>query len=339
MITILLIALNLIVYILMVFSGVDFFAPTPQQILAWGGCNNVTILHGEPWRLLTAMFVHFGVIHLLMNLYALYDLGSTLERIIGKARLLTAYLATGIFGGLVSQIWHLDSYAVEAGASGGVFGIVGVLVALLTTRLFPEEVRIPYLKRILGMVAVNLVYGMQTSVNMAAHMGGLLSGFILGYGLYFTMIHEKKIIKQAAFFFIPLITLISVSGTLKYMKSSDFFKFDEIVSEIDSLQTRVKTLHEEMPTITEEIGDFFKTAFIPEWERGEFLIAQSKNLHLSGDKAKYRDYLEKWVDLNAKKYRTWALEVQAIERNEDTQIYQNMTKALDDQIAQLTIDK
>ena len=98
MITILLIALNLIVYVLMLVSGVDFFAPTTLDILNWGGCNHATILHGQPWRLVTAMFVHFGILHLLMNLYALYNLGPTLERIIGKARFILAYLATGFSG-------------------------------------------------------------------------------------------------------------------------------------------------------------------------------------------------------------------------------------------------
>ena len=335
-ITILLIALNLIIYVLMVVSGVDFFSPTVQQILAWGGCNSTTILHGEPWRLVSAMFIHFGIVHLLMNLYALYDLGSTLEGIIGKAWFILIYLATGIFGGLVSQVWHLNTPSVEAGASGAVFGILGVLIALLTTRLFPEEVRIPYLKRILIMVGMNLVYGMQAQVNMAAHMGGLFSGFILGYGLYLTLIQEKKIIHRAVFVWIPLITLVAATGTLKYMKSSDVFKFDELVLEIDAVQTKIMHLYDEKPSTFEEFRPFFTTKVIPAWEREEFLITQIKALQLKEGKAKYRDYLEKWVDLNMRKCRTWVLELEAIERQEDPGLYQKMIKHLDEELAQLT---
>jgi rhomboid protease GluP len=335
MITILLIALNLIVYGLMLFSGVPFLEPTAQHILQWGGCNSATILHGESWRLLSAMFVHFGILHLLMNIYALYDLGLTLEKIIGKTRFLMIYLATGIFGGLVSQVWHLDTFSVEAGASGGVFGVIGVLIALLTTRMFPEEVRIPYLKRVLGMVAVNLVYGLQASVNMAAHMGGLVSGFILGYGLYLTLVHEKQIIKQAAFFLIPLVTLFSVSGTLKYMKGSDYIKFDEIASEIEFLLGQDDKIRDEIPSNEKELSLYIKTVMLPVWEQKQRLAAQARNLTLSGQKAKYRDYLETWIDLNTRKLQAVALKIEALERHEDIRLYQNMIKVLDDQLAQL----
>ncbi len=333
MITILFIILNLIVYVLMLLSGVDFFAPTTLDILKWGGCNDTTILHGQPWRLVTAMFVHFGILHLLMNLYALYDLGSTLERIIGKARFILAYLATGIFGGLVSQIWHLGTYSVEAGASGGVFGIIGVLIALLTTKLFPEEVRSPYLKRILGMVVVNLVYGMQTTVNMAAHMGGLVSGFILGYGLYLTMVQEKR--SKAVLLFIPLVTLFSVSGTLNYMRGSDSVKFDGIVSQIESLQDQGEKIKDQVPWEEGGVSQFLTAHMIPVWEKQKLLTAEAKGMNLSGNKAKYRDYLEKWVELQTRKLQVMIFKIEALERNEEVHLYQNMLDQIENQITQL----
>jgi len=281
----------------------------------------------------SAMFIHFGILHLLMNLYALYDLGSTLERIIGKARFITVYLATGVFGGLVSQIWHLGTYSVEGGASGGVFGIVGVLIALLTTKLFPEEVRTPYLKRILGMVAINLVYGMQSSINMAAHMGGLVSGFILGYGLYLTMASEKR--NKAAFLFIPLITLFAVSGTLKHMRGSDSVKFDEIVMQVESLIGQGDKIKDQVPWDQGGVSYFLSKNMLPLWEKQKLLTVQTKNLNLSGNKAKYRDYLEKWVDLQSRKIQALILKIEALERNEEVQLYQNMLNVLEDQIAQL----
>jgi rhomboid protease GluP len=333
MITILFIILNLIVYVLMLLSGVDFFAPTTLDILKWGGCNDTTILHGQPWRLVTAMFVHFGILHLLMNLYALYDLGSTLERIIGKARFILAYLATGIFGGLVSQIWHLGTYSVEAGASGGVFGIVGVLIALLTTKLFPEEVRTPYLKRILGMVVVNLVYGMQTTVNMAAHMGGLVTGFILGYGLYLTIVQEKR--GKVVLLFIPLITLFAVSGTLNHMRGSDSVKFDEIVSQIELLQDQGEKIKNQVPWEDGGVSQFLTAQMIPVWEKQKLLTTQAKRMNLSGNKAKYRDYLEKWVELQTRKLQVLIFKIKALERSEEVQLYQNMLNQIEDQITQL----
>ncbi|HEX4840088.1 MAG TPA: rhomboid family intramembrane serine protease [Rhabdochlamydiaceae bacterium] len=336
--TLILIALNLIVYILMVVSGVNFFLPTAADVLAWGGCSDATLLSGEPWRLVTAMFVHFGILHLLMNLYALYDLGKTLEVIVGKARFILAYLVTGIFGGLVSQVWHLGTYSVEAGASGGVFGIIGVLIALLTTKLFPEEVRMPSLKRILGMVAVNLVYGMQATVNMAAHMGGLVSGFILGYALYWTMVQEGKLFKQALFFVVPLITLVSVSGTLSHMRGSDSVKFDEIVSQVERLQAEGEKIKDQVPWNERRVSKFLTTHMIPVWEKQKHLTAQAREMNLSGNKAKYRDYLEKSVELQASKLQALIFKIEALERNEEVHLYQNMIDQVEKQITQLNAE-
>jgi|GEM_PF-1621970 len=339
MFTLILIALNLIVYILMVVSGVNFFSPTPADILAWGGCNSVTILSGEPWRLVTAMFVHFGILHLLMNLYALYDLGKTLEVIVGKARFILAYLATGIFGGLVSQVWHLGTYSVEAGASGGVFGIIGVLIALLTTKLFPEEVRTPYLKRILGMVAVNLFYGMQATVNMAAHTGGLVSGFILGYGLYLTMIHEKKLVKQAAFVVVPLITLFAVSGTLNHMRGSDSVKFDQIVAKVEALVKESDKIKDLVPWNKGDVSHFLNEQMLPIWEKQKQLTAQTQALNLRGNKAKYRDYLHKWVDLQTRKTQALISKIEALEHNEPIELYQEAIDHIEDLLTQLNDEK
>jgi rhomboid protease GluP len=333
-VTILLIAFNIIIYLLMVFSGVNFFDPTAADALAWGGCNSTTILHGEPWRLVSAMFIHFGIFHLLMNLYALYDLGSTLERIIGKARFITVYLATGVFGGLVSQIWHVEIYTVEAGASGGVFGIIGVLIALLTTKLFPDEVRVPYLKRVLTMVAINIAYGMQGNINMAAHMGGMISGFILGYAVYLTMVHEKR--KLAVLCCIPLLTWVCMTGTLKHMRGSDSVKFDEIISQFEALQERGENA---LTSVDEtNMTYYLRKVLIPEWQKRTFLIEQIRNLKLSGNKEKYRDYMLKWVDLTSRKFQVVELQISAIERNEDDSMYHKMIQSLDDQIAKLKIE-
>lgn len=339
MITLILIALNLIVYILMVFSGVNFFAPTAADILTWGGCSDATILSGEPWRLVTAMFVHFGILHLLMNLYALYDLGKTLEAIVGKARFILAYLATGIFGGLVSQIWHLGTYSVEAGASGGVFGIIGVLIALLTTKLFPEEVRIPYLKRILGMVAVNLVYGMQAMVNMAAHMGGLVTGFILGYGLYLTLIHERKLVQRAAFVVVPLITLFSASGTLNHMRGSDSVKFDQIVVKVEALVTESDKIKDLVPWESGIVSSFLKENMLPIWEKQKQLTAQARALNLKGNKAKHREYLDKWVELQTRKIQVLIGKIEALERSEPIELHQKAIDHIEDLLTQLNAEQ
>lgn len=330
LITLLLIALNVAVFCGMVYSEVSPFDPTAEHILEWGGCNSHTLLHGQWWRLLSSTFVHFGMIHLLMNVYALFYIGSNLEPLIGKARFATVYLATAIFGGLVSQIWHLDSYTLEAGASGGVFGIIGVLFALLTTKLLPEEVRSPHLKQIFIMIVVNLMYGLKSEVNMAAHMGGLLSGCLMGYGLYPSLTYGKIIIKRATLALIALVTVISSAGILHGMKNSDSFRFDEITSEMDSLQNVIINLHKDIPSLQIEAIAFFDSEILPEWKKGAALADRAGQLQLEGDKAKHRDYLVKHFSLYSKKYHLCG---QAMREN--THAYDSAIKQVENELSKL----
>ncbi len=134
---------------------------------------------GEPWRVLSAVFVHFGLLHIGLNMMSLVSLGRTLEPHLGSARFLILYIATGIFG-FAATLWWWDFSAspvprVTAGASGAIFGLVGAFVGVLMAR------RSPNWKRIL---VNNLVYcailGFVLPANNAAHLGGFVAGIGLG---------------------------------------------------------------------------------------------------------------------------------------------------------------
>ncbi|NGX38628.1 MAG: Rhomboid protease GluP [Chlamydiae bacterium] len=191
-ITTLLIAINIAFFALMMVSGVSLFAPTTTDIFLWGGSFGEAILLGQWWRLFTCMFIHIGVMHLVMNMYSLFYIGSYLEPLLGKTRFLVAYLATGLIASLMSFWWHLHSGIVGAGASGAIFGMFGVFLAFLTTKLIPKVARDALLKNIGIFVAYNLLYGLRQGVDNSAHIGGLLSGIVIGYLLYFTLIPRKK---------------------------------------------------------------------------------------------------------------------------------------------------
>ncbi len=329
-ITFLLIAANLIMYVLMVGSGVSFFAPTTEQILHWGGCNSQTILHGEPWRLFSSMFVHFGIIHLVMNLYVLFDIGTTLEPLIGKARFTALYLASGIFGGLASQFAHLHSYTVEAGASGAIFGIIGGLFVLLNTELFSEERRDSNLKKVIVFIVMNLGYGLQQSnVNVAAHLGGLFSGFVLGFGLYPSLIFSQKpLIKRLTILVIALVTLASSAKALNSMKNSDVFQFDGLAIEFSAMQEKIAKIHEGIPLKGTLL--FFETIVLPEWDKMKQLMDKAKGLNLSKDKAKRRDYLVTWISLNSRKFHLCARALR-----EQTNAYDSKIKEIDTDLSKL----
>jgi rhomboid protease GluP len=124
-------------------------------------------------------------------MYALFMVGVYLEPMLGKARYLAAYLCTGIFASLASLWWHKDPVA-SAGASGAIFGLYGVFLALLSTNLVPKHIRNSLFQSIGIFVAYTLIYGMRSGVDNSAHVGGLLSGLVIGYLYYFGLKQPGK---------------------------------------------------------------------------------------------------------------------------------------------------
>jgi len=181
-ITPLLININILVFIIMCITGVNIMEPSTADLLRWGGNFRSYDINGEWWRLLSSMFLHGGIIHLLMNMYALLYIGILLESQLGRIRFLAAYLLTGVCGGLLSISVH--SFSVGVGASGAIFGMYGVFLAMLTTNLIEKKARNAMLQNILFFVVFNLAYGMRGNIDNAAHLGGLLSGMVIGYSYF-----------------------------------------------------------------------------------------------------------------------------------------------------------
>ena len=187
--------LNLLVFITMVIAGKGFVNFQADDLLAWGGnYRPQTAGEGEWWRLLTSIFLHAGIMHLLFNMVGLLFAGIFLESAIGTKRLASAYLLTGIAASLASIWWHPST--VSVGASGAIFGLFGVFLALLTTRYFP-----PVLKKSLSIGVVifvggNLLVGLAQGIDNAAHVGGLLSGLMIGY-IYYPRLKLQKVIPIA----------------------------------------------------------------------------------------------------------------------------------------------
>ncbi len=205
--TYLLIAINIIVFILMAIQGAGIIKPDGLVHIRWGSNFGPLTLSGDWWRLFTAMFLHFGLIHLLLNMYALFSIAAYLEPMLGKARYITAYLCTGVLASLASLWWHTTP-ANSAGASGAVFGMYGVFLALLTTNLIPKKVRGPLLQSIVIFVIFNLAYGLKGGIDNAAHVGGLLSGVVVGYLFALGLKKEKQ--GQKAVWIIPVIAAASI---------------------------------------------------------------------------------------------------------------------------------
>ncbi len=181
-ITPIIIDINLLVFIIMVISGVSFFEPTTANLISWGADFRPVTMDGQWWRLLTSIFLHIGIFHILFNMYALLYIGLLLEPYLGKLRFGAAYLFTGIIASLTSIYWH--PLTVSAGASGAIFGMYGVFLAMLTTNVIDKKTRSALFASIGIFVVFNLMNGTKAGIDNAAHIGGLISGLLIGYAYY-----------------------------------------------------------------------------------------------------------------------------------------------------------
>jgi len=144
--------------------------------------NGALTTQGEWWRLVTAMFAHYGLIHLLLNMWALFQAGHFMERIFGRASFVLMYFAAGVAGGFASILWHGDR-TWSAGASGAVFGVYGSLLGymLRQRRGLPRTIVQSLTKSTVLFAIYNLAFGLANpAIDNAAHLGGFAGG--LGFG-------------------------------------------------------------------------------------------------------------------------------------------------------------
>lgn len=175
----LLLHINVLIFIFMVISGISLSSPQPLELLQWGADFGPLTLTGDWWRTLTCNFLHFGIFHLAMNMYALLFIGLYLEPLIGKRRMFAAYILTGVCSAVSSLYMHPETISI--GASGAIFGFYGIFLAYLCFHHIERAQRRALLSSIGIFVAYNLLKGIgNTAIDNAAHVGGLASGFLLG---------------------------------------------------------------------------------------------------------------------------------------------------------------
>ena len=180
-VTVGLVAINTLVFLVMVFAGAEWIVPRGAVQIAWGSNFGPFTTDGEWWRLLTSLFIHFGIIHLAFNMWALATFGPLTERLYGSMNYLLIYLIAGVTGSLASISWRPDINS--AGASGAIFGILGALLAahLRNRKTISSSVLQPLRNSTLIFVGYSLLNGFNTTgIDVAAHLGGLTAGFLIG---------------------------------------------------------------------------------------------------------------------------------------------------------------
>lgn len=174
-------AINVGVFGVMVFSGVHPFLPTTESLIAWGANYGPATLAGQWWRLLSCAFVHIGLLHVAFNMWALWSVGQMVERLVGNLGFLALYVISGLAGSTASVAWNPS--VVSAGASGAVFGVFGALLGFILWQrdAVPPAVFRDLRNSTVACLAYNIFFGMSVKgIDNAAHLGGLAAGFLCG---------------------------------------------------------------------------------------------------------------------------------------------------------------
>ena len=174
------IAVNAMLLGVMVATGVSPFSPQTQDLWKWGADFGPLTINGQWWRILTNVFVHVGLWHLAVNMWALWNLGMLAERIFGRYLYLYIYLFCGLCGSLASLAWH--PWITSAGASGAIFGLAGALIVTFKWGKLPipPEVIRPILRTLVIFTVINIGFGVAVQfVDNSAHLGGFGGGMLV----------------------------------------------------------------------------------------------------------------------------------------------------------------
>ena len=174
--------INILVFLIMVLSGVHVLYPNGMELLEWGGNRRLETTGGDWWRIISSMFVHGGVMHLVLNVGGLVIAAIFVEPVLGRIKYLILYLLSGICGSLASIYWYENTISV--GASGAIFGLYGSILGLLLVNAFPKEIKKGMLWFVGAYIGINLLFGLTGGIDNAAHIGGLICGITSGIILY-----------------------------------------------------------------------------------------------------------------------------------------------------------
>ena len=178
-ITYTLILINIVIWLCMILYLNRF---SDVKLLEVGGLVHFNVVHGEWYRLISSMFLHFNFEHILMNMLSLFSFGKIVESIIGSWRMLIIYIISGLYGNFVSLSFNTTTISV--GASGAIFGLIGsIFVIMYLSKNFNKKM----IGQLLIALFVLIVFSLfMSNINIMAHLGGFISGVLITLiGYYF----------------------------------------------------------------------------------------------------------------------------------------------------------
>lgn len=215
--TYVLLGINVFIYFLLELNGGSTSIST---LIAFGAKENMAIMNGEWWRIVTSMFLHIGMPHILLNMLALYFIGTLVERIYGNFRFLLIYFIAGMIGGLASFALNPS---LAAGASGAIFGLFGALLFFGVT--YPKVFFQTMGWNVIFVIGINVVFGFSVpQIDNGAHIGGMVGGFFSSMLVMFPT-YRRKIIQSLGF----VLVLCSTLGLTFYGLQNESVHYDESI--------------------------------------------------------------------------------------------------------------
>lgn len=291
---------NAILFFFMVINGTDFLSPEAKDMIDWGANFRPMTINGQLWRLFTSCFLHIGVIHLVLNMYALITIGPILESVTGSVRFLLFYILAGIAGSSTSFLWYEST--VSAGASGAIFGMYGFFLVLLQARLVGTENRKNLIASVLIFIAYNLFFGLKGGVDNAAHLGGLASGIVFG-GIYFA--GTRGGLRNRSIMILQTISVILVLAYVALVYSllpADLSKYYAKMEEFTKLETEALHVYS-LPQNTDKvtyINEVKKGLAL--WDRAEKIVTEAYTLDVPVKYTIKNDLLKEYVDVRKKSF-------------------------------------
>ncbi len=224
-----LIAINIAVFLILKLMSNKTGTPYETLMREYGAKVNNLILGGEYWRLISPMFLHWDIIHIALNCYSLFIVGTQVEKLFGHARFTAIYLVSGFLGCIASFAF---SISISAGASGAIFGLLGAMLFFAIKR--PSLLKSSFGVNLVTTLIINLVYGfMNKQIDNYGHLGGLLGGFLTTGAVY--IVEEEnlkdKLSKLAA---LILVIIVTIGGLFYAFKNE---QNNVLLPKFDTLQT------------------------------------------------------------------------------------------------------
>jgi len=332
-VTLTLIVLNVLVFFVMCIKGVSFLSPSAQSVLPWGADYGPYTLGGQWWRMFASLFIHFGIIHIAFNMLVLANIGPFMESLSGRVSYLLLYIVSGLGGGVASLIWHPTT--VSAGASGAIFGLYGALLGFLVRHrniIDPDALK-SLRKGALTFIGYNVLFGLTPGIDMAAHMGGLAAGFLLGLFLAqpHTQSESPPNARNAAA--IILGALLVVVPLYKLPRPGDFLgEFNRLANieeksvDLFNSSTNKWKAHQ---LSNEQYADIVEKQILPAWIAEREALAKLQNLPAVQTKLK-----ASLLQYMTAREESWQLLVDGLYTSDDAKISRSVIKGQEaDQLA------